>query len=169
MRPPKPVVAAAAVAVAIAALAGCGSDGPSSPAAPSALVRGPAGYFTAGKLEQRLSNAFRAGLYRLAVMSQPGEGAIDLGQQLPTGKVSAVSCTPAGAAPAGGQDWPWHCDVRWRTVAGTPRLTRYGVQLTAKSCFDAAARPRYDAVLDATTGAPAEHPLNTFGRSLGSC
>lgn len=158
----------AVVAACLAALAGCGSTAPSAPA-PSTLVRGPAGYFTEGRLEQKLGNAFRSGLYRLAVMSQPGEGAIDLGQQLPTGKVAAVTCAPDAAAPARGRDWPWRCAVRWRTVAGRSRVTRYGVELTPRSCFSAEARPQYDAVLDATTGAPSEHPLNTFGRTLGSC
>jgi hypothetical protein len=161
-------LATAAAVLAVGTIAGCGSDDPVA-ARPSAAVRGPAGYFDAARLEQRMSNAFRAGLYRLAVMSQSGEGAIDLGQQLPTGKVSTVRCTPDGPAPAKRQDWPWRCDVRWQTVAGQARETRYGVQVTPHSCFDAAARPLYKAVLDATTGAPSEHPLNTFGRNLGKC
>jgi len=136
------------VVLALAAIAGCGSAEPIA-TRPSAAVRGPAGYFDETRLEQRMNNAFRAGLYRLAVMSQTGEGAIDLGQQLPTGKVSAVGCAPDAPAPARRQDWLWKCDVRWQTVAGRARRTRYGVEVT--------------------TGAPSEHPLNTFGRPLGTC
>lgn len=164
MRPPLLLAAV----VAAGALAGCGSTAP-DPTPPGALVRGPAGYYSEAKLERSLSNAFRSGLYRLAVMSQPGEGAIDLGQQLPTGKLTAVSCAPKASAPARGRDWPWSCDVRWRTVSGAPATTRYGVVLTPHSCFSADALPHYDSLLDATTGAPAEHPLNTFGRGLGTC
>lgn len=164
MRP----LATVAAALALGVIAGCGSADPVAPR-PSAAVHGPAGYFDKTRLEQRMSNAFRAGLYRLAVMSQTGEAAIDLGQPLPTGKVSTVRCSPDIPAPAKQEDWPWRCAVRWRTVAGQARETRYGVRVTPHSCFDAAAQPLYESVLDATTGAPSEHPLNSFGRNLGTC
>src|SRR5262249_41672531 len=108
---------------------------------PSALVRGQRGYYDAEQLERRLSNAFRAGLYRLAVITQPGEEAADVGQQLPTGKVSGVRCDAQKPAPSAGGAWAWRCEVRWRTVAGAERRTTYAVRLTPDSCFDAEAEP----------------------------
>lgn len=157
-----------ATALAMASIAGCGSKEIAT-TRPSVAVKGPAGYYHKSRLEQRMSNAFRSGLYRLAVMSQPGEAAVDLGQQLPTGKLGSMDCEPAGAAPANRRDWPWRCDVRWRTVEGKARRTRYDVVLTASSCYAAEAKPHYDAILDSTINATSEHPLNTFGRQLGKC
>ena len=60
------------------------------------------GYLAAADLERQLGNAFRKGLYRLAVMSQRTEDAMDLGQRLPTGLLRDVSCDSAGPRPGGG-------------------------------------------------------------------
>lgn len=167
----RPVLRMCVIGVAgVTALAGCGGGGV-EPAAvrASALVHGHPGYFDGQQLEQRLSNAFRSGLYRLAVMTQPGEEAADGGQQLPTGKISAVRCDPQARAPVARHDWPWRCEVRWQTVDGQARRTRYAIQLTPNSCYAAEAQPHYIPILDSTTGAASEHPLNTFGRGLGTC
>jgi len=158
-----------ALTVALSACGGGGSPDKSVQVRPSALVHGHAGYVDRAQLERHLSNAFRGGLYRLAVMTQPGEGAADAGQQLPTGKVSAVRCDPQTSSPSGGHGWPWRCDVDWRTVDDAARYTRYAVELTPDSCFDAEAQPHLKPILDSTTGAASEHPLNTFGRQLGKC
>ena len=62
------------------------------PSAKSAAPRPSGGYLAAPDLERQLGNAFRKGLYRLAVMSQRTEDAMDLGQRLPTGLLRDVSC-----------------------------------------------------------------------------
>lgn len=143
-----------------------GSDDARAPAA-SAQARGAAAVLSRSALQVRLGNAFRAGLYGLAVMSQPEDKATDLGQPLPTGKLRSVDCAPAGDGATGAR--AWGCTVAWKTVTGSSRRTRYSVRLTDRSCYDAAAAPPLASVLDATIGAMAEHPLNTFGRSLGTC
>ncbi|MDX6690003.1 MAG: hypothetical protein QOG15_1460 [Solirubrobacteraceae bacterium] len=160
----------ALVALAIAASScGGGDTTKDTGALVSAQVAGGGGYLSRFTLQVRLGTAFRQGLYRLAVMSQPEDEAADNGQPLPTGKVGGVKCGPDGVQPAAPGARPWRCAVGWRTVSGAPRTTRYSVHLTSRSCYDAVAAPRFASVLDATIGAPAEHPLNTFGRSLGAC
>lgn len=160
--------AALSLVVLAATLTACG-DGTDDTRAPAAASpgTGAAGYLARSALQVRLGNAFRSGLYRLAVMSQAEDKAIDLGQPLPTGKLGSVDCAPAGGPVTTAR--AWGCTVAWKTVTGASRHTRYRVRLTDRACYDAAAAPQFPALLDATIGAMAEHPLNTFGRSLGTC
>ena len=82
------------------------------------------GYLAAADLERQLGNAFRKGLYRLAVMSQKTEDAMDLGQRLPTGLLRDVSCdVGAAAAERAGGPWSWTCKVSWRSVEGRAQRT----------------------------------------------
>jgi hypothetical protein len=167
-------ISCALVALVAAALVGCGggSDGQRASNAgplPSHQVGGTKGYLDRTTLQQHLGNAFRDGLYRLAVMSQPSERAVDEGQHLPAGSLSTIRCAPRGAEPGAEAQWPWRCVVDWRTVAGATKTTRYDVQIGADSCYAATAQPQYPAVADSTIGAPSEHPLNVFGRGLGKC
>jgi hypothetical protein len=150
---------------------GCSDDdsGDDGEALASGAVAGEgSGYLDRGRLETRLANGFRAGLYRLAVMNQPEDSAVDLGQQLPTGKVSEVTCEQDTERPSSGP-WPWRCTVDWLGVEGRSHVTHYDVELTRNACFAASATPRYDAEFDASIGAASEHPLNTLGRELGRC
>ncbi len=145
--------------------AGCGGSDKGE-AASSSDAPAPAGHFlgTAG-LERGLGNAFRASLYRLAVMSQPSDGATNLGQDLPTGAVRGVSCASRDQAAAALEIST--CTVRWRTVAGRPQMTRYVVHRFDTGCFSAGARPRYPDHRDPTIEGYSENPLNALV-SLGS-
>ncbi|EHN11849.1 hypothetical protein PAI11_12670 [Patulibacter medicamentivorans] len=151
-----PVIAA----ILVAALAGCGSDDgatTTTAARPRAAV-GPS--LDRLGLERALSNGVRAGLYRVAVMSQHSDDAKDLGQPLPTGVVDGVRCAPGGAGAT-------RCVVRWRTVDRARRRTAYRVRLRPGGCFVAAADPARDTIYDATIRSYAEDPLNviqTVGR-----
>jgi hypothetical protein len=163
-------VVLACLALAAGILGACGDGGSAAPQTAAAIrVEGPHGYLDRAALQRRLSNAFRAGLYRLAVMTQAGDAAADSGQVLPTGTVRAVRCGAAADRPAPPAAWRWGCDVRWRGVTGPAHRTAYQVELSSRSCFDAVATPAFAAIADATINAPAEHPLNAFGRALGSC
>ena len=167
--PCRPSLAVVVVAALLTVLAGCGG-GAERPVKASLTPSGSArGFLDGHTLEVHLGNQFRDGLYRLAVMSQRGERAPDVGQQLPTGKLSQVRCAPSSARPAAGKPWPWRCFVRWRAVGGHRRETRYAVRLLPRACFDAAADPAYAPIFDATINADSEHPLNALGRAVGRC
>jgi hypothetical protein len=158
----------AALALLIPALAlglgGCGSGGAdtASGAAASGEEAAPAHYVSGLELRRQLANAFDAGLYRLAVMSQPPDAATDLGQSLPTGLVRAVSCGGAGAPQGSERAELARCEVRWETVAGTPRTTGYLVRLFPTGCFAAGANPRFPQHRDPTIESFSEHPLNAL-------
>ena len=109
-------LAAIAILLAAPALAGCGGvDHASSEKG----VKPTGGYLEAPDLERQLGNAFRQGLYRLAVMSQRSDEAKDLGQPLPTGLVDRVRCASNGAPPSSAGTWTWTCEVRWKSVKGS--------------------------------------------------
>jgi hypothetical protein len=147
-------------------LAGCG--GGSHAGRTSSAPQPSGGYLAAGDLERQLGNAFRHGLYRLAVMSQKSDDAMDLGQRLPTGLVRGVHCSSSAAAPAGGA-WTWSCDVRWNSVEGRAQDTRYAVRLTRGDCFAAGAAPRREPRYDATIRTYAEDPLNALASARRGC
>jgi hypothetical protein len=136
-------------------LAGCGGDSTPEPAPDPE----PSGSLPRGELERQLGNAFDAALYRLAVMSQPGDDATDLGQDLPTGIVTAGRCEPEREA----------CEVGWQTASGERRTTRYSVKLLAGACFAAAARPALADHRDPTIGGYSENPLNALVSSEEGC
>jgi hypothetical protein len=125
-------------------------------------VKPTGGYLAATDLERQLGNAFRQGLYRLAVMSQKTEDAMDLGQRLPTGVVQTVHCASAAARPGAGGVWPWSCEVGWKSVEGRALRTRYDVRLTRDECFAAGAAPRRQPHYDATIRTYSEDPLNAL-------
>jgi hypothetical protein len=139
--------------------AGCGDNGERTTTALSA-TDSKQSFLGTGGLERGLGNAFRAGLYRLAVMSQPPDGATDLGQDLPTGVLHGVSC--ATDSRRRGAIEVSSCTVRWRTVAGRSRLTRYVVRRYPTGCFAAGAQPRYPNHRDPTIESYSEHPLNAL-------
>jgi hypothetical protein len=120
------------------------------------------GYLAANDLQRQLGNAFRTGLYRLAVMSQRTEDAMDLGQRLPTGLVRGVRCASTAARPGGDGVWRWGCDVRWKSVEGGAQRTRYDVRLTRGNCFAAGAAPHRRAHYDITIRTYSEDPLNAL-------
>jgi hypothetical protein len=121
------------------------------------------------RLRVDLGNAFSAGLYRLAVMSQPSDGATDLGQPLPTGLLDRVTCAPAAAGNDAAGTEITHCSVRWRTQRGDPRRTNYRVRLYADGCFDASARPSLPPHIDPTIEGYSEHPLNVLVGAEKGC
>lgn len=167
----------AALGLLIPALAlgsgGCGSDGgDSSTGAGGGGDRAQvaaARYVSGFELRRQLSNAFDAGLYRLAVMSQPRDSATDLGQSLPTGLVRTVSCAPAAPAASPGGTEIAHCTVRWDTVSREPRTTRYLVRLFPTGCFAAGATPRLPQLRDNTIQTFSEHPLNALVSAGRQC
>jgi hypothetical protein len=148
------------------ALAGCGGG---SHAATTSAPRPTGGYLAATGLERGLGNAFRHGLYRLAVMSQKSDDAMDLGQRLPTGLLIGVRCSSSAAQPGAGGAWPWSCDVRWKTVEGHARRTRYDVRLSRGACFAAGAAPRRQPHYDATIRTYSEDPLNALAGGRRRC
>jgi hypothetical protein len=119
------------------------------------------------RLRVDLGNSFSVGLYRLAVMSQPADGATDLGQSLPTGVLDGVSC--GRPETAGGGTEHADCTVRWRTQAGDPRSTDYRVRLYPDGCFDASARPSLPPHVDPTIEGYSEHPLNVLVGAEKGC
>ena len=159
-----------AVAILLAApvLAGCGG-GDHASSDSQKVARPSGGYLSAPDLERQLGNAFRKGLYRLAVMSQKSEDAKDLGQPLPTGLIDAVSCTSSGPQPTGGRVWMWNCAVQWKSVEGRRQQTRYGVRLTPGQCFAAGASPARAKLYDSTIRTYSEDPLNALGSVRGGC
>jgi hypothetical protein len=148
-------------------VAGCGGggDASSSRSAPS----GAAHFLSAAALQRALGNGFRVGLERVAVMSQTGDEAVDLGQDLPTGLLDRVRCAPAAPRPSGAAVWRWGCDVSWQTVDGRPRRTRYVVRERPNGCFSAGARPRYPDRYDPTIRTFSEDPLNAIVSARRGC
>jgi hypothetical protein len=149
---------------AVAFLACCGGS-PQRAAAPAAPPR----FLSVADLETQLGNGFRHGLDRLAVMSQPPEGAADLGQSLPTGALDDVRCAAAGTRPAGRAPWPWRCTVGWETAGGRGRTTKYAVRLLPTGCFAAAADPALPPHRDPTIASFTEHPLNGLASARKGC
>lgn len=139
---------------------GCGGE--SSAPASTTPPASPGGYLSATDLQRQVGNAFRKGLYRVAVMSQRDEDAKDLGQPLPTGVVRSVRCAPGSGTPGAGGAWTWSCQVAWRGVAGGAQETRYRVTLRTGLCFAAGATPTRGPRYDATVRTYAQDPLNTL-------
>jgi hypothetical protein len=164
----RPLGSTALLLLAAPVLAGCGGGSPAAPANAS-TAHPTGGYLAATDLERQLGSAFRHGLYRLAVMSQKSEDALDLGQPLPTGLLREVHCESAAPRPSGGAAWPWICDVRWKTVEGRAQRTRYSVRLTRGDCFAAGAAPRRQPRYDATIRTYGEDPLNALGTLRRGC
>ena len=164
---PLKTLGATALLLAAAALAGCGG-GRHATDAPS-VARPQGGYLVASDLERQLGNAFRHGLYRLAVMGQRSDEAKDLGQPLPTGLLDRVRCTSTTARPTGGGPWSWRCDVAWKTVKGSRESTRYDVRLWPGACFAAGATPRRGPRYDATIRTYSEDPLNVLASADRAC
>jgi hypothetical protein len=165
----KPLRKLTAIALLLAApvVSGCGGG---DRASSEKLTQHPTGdYLGASDLERQMGNAFRKGLYRLAVMQQHSEDAVDLGQPLPTGLVDRVSCASAGARPAGERPWAWSCSVRWRSVEHHVQQTRYAVRLTAGECFSAGASPPRRPQYDVTIRTYSEDPLNALGSVRPGC
>jgi hypothetical protein len=142
-------------------LVGCGGGAHAGRTASSA-PRPVGGYLAGADLERQLGIAFRTGLYRLAVMSQKTEDAMDLGQRLPTGLVREVRCASTTARPGGDGVWTWGCDVRWKSVEGRAQRTRYDVRLTRGECFAAGAAPRRQPHYDSTIRTYSEDPLDAL-------
>src|SRR6266567_6082929 len=147
--------------MAAAALCGCGHHGIAGHARSTVSSAPPApGHFLSRtELDAQVGNGFRQGLYRLAVMSQPGDDSADLGQQLPTGTVREVRCGADQPRPAAGT-WTWSCGVSWETVDGHRTSTRYAVDMNPRGCFFATARPQLPQHYDSTIRTYSEHPLN---------
>jgi hypothetical protein len=127
-------------------------------------------YISPLRLRVDLGNAFSAGLYRLAVMSQPADGATDLGQALPTGLLDGVACSsPPSTGNGAAKTEITHCSVRWRTQSGEPRHTNYRIRMYGNGCFDASARPSLPAHIDPTIEGYSEHPLNVLVGAEKGC
>ena len=150
-------------------MSGCGGAGHASDSSSSAAPRPSGGYLAAADLERQLGNAFRRGLYRLAVMSQRTEDAMDLGQRLPTGLLREVSCDSAAPRPGGGGPWAWTCAVSWRSVEGRAQRTRYAVLLRPGQCFAAGATPHRGARYDSTIRTYSADPLDALGSVRRGC
>jgi hypothetical protein len=156
----------ALVALASAVLAGCGGGGD---AVPSGHVNAVAhGFLPAVELERELGDGFRKSLYRLAVMGQDEEEAVDLGQPLPTGRVEGVRCNAAGPKPALAH-WRWRCMVRWETRSGASRRMGYSVHLIPGGCFTAAADSPLPPRHDSTIKTYSEDPRNVLGSVRRGC
>jgi hypothetical protein len=141
----------ALAALAAAALAGCGSGGGDDVQAPKASTPAPVGSVAVSEVKRELAEDFSDGLQRLAEVTQPRDDAVAVGQDLPTGTLTAIACAK-----------PTHCTVRWRTVGGAARTLRYRIRPFQGGCFTARAAPQLANPYDATTGSPVENPLNTF-------
>jgi len=148
--------------MAVAALGGCGHRGDVTDGAGPAAA--PGHFLSTGELDTQLGNGFRQGLYRLAVMSQPGDDAADLGQQLPTGTVRGVDCRRTGS-----DSRKWTCAVSWETVDGKRESTRYTVDMNAAGCFYASATPHLASHYDSTIRTYSEHPLNSLQSLRRGC
>jgi hypothetical protein len=125
-------------------------------------------YLPRPQLERELGNGVHHALYRLAVMSQRSDDAVDLGQPLPAGLVDQVGCRSGGPRPRRGP-WRWNCAVRWETPNGRPRRTAYAVSLSGAGCFAAAAMPQLPSRYDATIRSYSEDPLNTLTSARRGC
>jgi hypothetical protein len=165
---PTPLRRLTAIALLLAApvVSGCGGG---DHASSEKLARPQGGYLSAPDLERQLGNAFRKGLYRLAVMSQRSEDAMDLGQPLPTGLLRGVHCDSMTPRPSSGGPWTWACKVSWRSVEGRAQRTQYVVRLQPGECFAAGATPHRAARYDATIRTYSEDPLNAFGSARPGC
>jgi hypothetical protein len=157
------VRSATPVALTALLVAGCGS-GASTPTrtvdpTPTAGRR----TLDVATLDRELSNSFRRGLYRLAVVTQPGDDAADLGQPLPTALLDHSRCAPVSGAGR------WRCDVAWETVSGRARTTGYAVRTTPEGCWYGVADPAYGDVYDHTIRTYSEHPLNTISPAVRGC
>jgi hypothetical protein len=159
-------LAAIALLLAAPVIAGCGGE---DHASSQTVARPKGGYIAAPELARQLGNAFRHGLYRLAVMSQRSDEAKDLGQPLPTGLVDGVSCASRAPKPGGRRVWMWSCSVRWKSVNGQRELTRYAVRLRPGECFAAGATPARANRYDATIRTYSEDPLNALGSVRPGC
>jgi hypothetical protein len=103
-------------------------------------------------------------------MSQPADGATDLGQSLPTGLLDSVACASSRTAATGASGTEvTRCSVRWQTQGGAPRRTRYRVRMFDDGCFDASARPSFPAHIDPTIEGYSEHPLNVLVGAEKGC
>lgn len=150
-------------------LSGCGGAGHASGSTTAAPPPPSGGYLAAADLERQLGNAFRKGLYRLAVMSQKTEDAMDLGQRLPTGLLRDVSCDAQGPRPGGGGPWAWTCKVSWRSVESRSEHTTYAVKLRRGLCFAAGATPSRGVRYDATIRTYSADPLDALGSVRRGC
>jgi hypothetical protein len=106
----------------------------------------------------------------LALISQPADGAGDLGQSLPTGLLTGIACdasTDGGGAAEEGRSA--RCAIHWRSVGGEPRLTRYAVHLFAGGCVSAGADPALPALRDRTIAGVSENPLNVLLGASQAC
>jgi hypothetical protein len=149
------------------ALAACGgarngaaTRGAGAAAAPATPVSAP-GPLDRHAVALQLGNGFRTALDRLAVLDQPRDGASDLGQDLPSGLLRDVVCT--ASAPA------LRCRVRWETLRGAAKTTRYAVRVLPGGCFAAAATPRLEPHYDPTIATYSEHPLNAITSVRKGC
>jgi hypothetical protein len=161
--------ALAALTMTLAGAAGCGGGGGAGRHGAgngAAAGRPVPSRLTVTDVRRELGNGFRQGLYQLAVMAQSGDGAVDLGQALPTGALDGVRCAPAAAGTARGG---WRCTVRWHGVGGGPRTTRYAVQPRGARCFTAEAQPALGPRYDSTIHAYSEHPLNLVTSTVSRC
>jgi hypothetical protein len=159
-------LALTALLLAVPCIAGCGGQGHAVAKDPP---RPAGGYLAGSDLERQLGNAFRKGLYRLAVMSQRSEDAMDLGQPLPTGLLRSVRCDSTTPRPSGDGAWTWGCMVSWRSVEGRGQRTRYAVLLQRGECFGAGATPHRAVRYDATIRTYSEDPLNALGSARPGC
>jgi hypothetical protein len=164
----KPLRRLTATALLLAApvVSGCGGE---VHASSEKLARPKGGYLAASDLERQVGNAFRKGLYRLAVMSQRSDEAKDLGQPLPTGLLDRVSCASGAPRPGGGRVWVWSCGVTWKSVERHREQTKYTVRLSPGLCFAAGATPARVKRYDATIRTYSEDPLNVLGSVRAGC
>jgi len=168
---PTPLRTLSVTALLLAApvVSGCGGGAHAVSDPPARVPRPKGGYLAASDLELQLGNAFRKGLYRLAVMTQRSDEAKDLGQPLPTGLLDRVRCTSTAPRPSGARAWTWSCAVRWKTVEGHRQSTRYAVRLSPGKCFAAGATPQRQPRYDATIRTYSEDPLNALGSVRRGC
>jgi hypothetical protein len=160
------LLATALAVLALPALAACGAAGDAAapghaaPVLPAVPVSAPAA-LDRHAIALQLGNGFRTALDRLAVLDQPRDGASDLGQDLPSGLLRDVRCTPGVPA--------MRCRVRWETLRGTPQTTHYRVRVLPGGCFAAAATPRLAPHYDPTIATYSEHPLNAITSVRKGC
>jgi hypothetical protein len=138
------------------AVAGCG--GGETVQAPQHSIPADPGSVGRAEIQRQVGNAFDQGLSRLAVMEQPREEAADLGQDLPTGTLTRISCSV-----------PTVCTVQWRTVKGDPRRVGYRVRAFRGGCVTASAQPALPPQWDASIQTTSENPLNTLVGSGEGC
>ena len=153
-----------ALVLIVLAAGGCSGGEDSTAAGPSTAVQAPPApgrYLTRAELATQLGNVFHRGLYQVAVMSQPGDDASDLGQSLPTGTLRDVSCD--------GAQRRWSCRVSWESVDARRQTTVYDVQMSPRGCFAAAATPALAQRYDATIRSYSEHPLNELQSLRRGC